>query len=790
MNVSRKWLSHYVDIDHLSNEELATTLTSGGLEVEGYAPLIPTQGLIIGHVLECEKHPNADTLSVTKVDVGDEVLDIVCGAANVATNQKVIVAPIGTQVGDLKIKAVKLREMPSLGMICSYREIGVSENAVDDYIEDGIAILDSQAPIGADAIAYLGLDDVIFDVSLTPNRADCMAMNALALEVGALLDQIVTLPYSEPYVSDLETPLIIKSETKNCPQFLGRIIESVVLKPSPMWIKEILMAHDIKPINNIVDISNLVMLETGQPTHFYDRALISDEITVKDNQTMDYVALDENTYALKPEDVLITSNNEVIGIGGIMGGEQSKINDDTNSLILEMAQFDMVAIRKSSRRLNLQTDAAMRFIKGVDPLAVYKAMDRATDLLIEYADAKVIHPIVAIHEKPNYQKLVEVSHNHINQLLGTDLEVDVVLDIFERLNFKPLYQEGVYICDIPSYRQDINIGADLIEEVIRLIGFEIIDDQALLLKETYGRLSLKQQVLRKLKQLATGFNLQEVITYTLMNPKYEEGPFALEKPYEIASPLSEDRKMVRNQLFYAMLHNLSYNQSYRNKPNNFFEISEVYGQDTQETRLAIVLNDDLISLDFKHEVITGDFYALKGMLEAMVKQIGLVAADLEFKKVNPENRYLHPHQSGDVYYQNQYIGYCGLVHPSLAKAYDVKDVWILEINVDGLLAQPAQPVTYDPISKLIQVEKDIALIMPKELSLKAIQERILKVGAPYIEKVQIFDVFESEKLGADHYSIALHLKFSTHQMYTEAQIQEVVSTILDALEKAHGVSLR
>ena len=234
-----------------------------------------------------------------------------------AVNQKVIVAPIGVQVGDLLIKSVKLRGQPSNGMICSYKEIGVADYMVDDYIEEGIAVLDPEAPIGEDAIAYLGLDDVIFDVSLTPNRADCLAMDALALEVGALLDQIVTLPYNEPVITTDSTPLIVRSETENGPQFLGRIIEKVTLKPSPQWIKAILIANGIKPLNNIVDISNLVMLETGQPCHFYDRDLISDEITVKDKIEMDYVALDENTYQLQKEDVLITSNNEVIGIGGI-----------------------------------------------------------------------------------------------------------------------------------------------------------------------------------------------------------------------------------------------------------------------------------------------------------------------------------------------------------------------------------------------------------------------------------------------------------------------------------------
>src|SRR5690554_738100 len=374
MNVSMKWLNQYVDVSDVSPIKIAEILTNAGLEVEKVEPLVKTQGLVVGHVLTCVDHPDSDHLHVTTVDVGNEVLDIVCGASNVAANQKVIVAKIGTQVGDLLIKPVKLRNQPSNGMICSYQEIGVPEKYFNQE-QSGIALLDDDAPIGEDALVYLGLDDVLLDVAQTPNRSDVMAMNAMALEIGALLNKEVTLPKTTNVKSESSTPLQIQSTTKNCTQFLGRIIEEVTLKPSPVWLKKILVANDIRPINNVVDISNLVMLETGQPCHFYDRALISDEITVKDNMELEYVALDEETYMLKKEDLLITSNNEVIGIAGIMGGESSKVLDTTTSIILEMATFDRVSIRQTSRRLNLTTEAATRFIKGIDPMAVTHAMD-------------------------------------------------------------------------------------------------------------------------------------------------------------------------------------------------------------------------------------------------------------------------------------------------------------------------------------------------------------------------------------------------------------------------------
>lgn len=791
MNLSMKWLSHYVDLQNITAETLAETLTNAGLEVETIDTLVKRTNLVIGQVLECVDHPDSDHLHVTKVDVGDEVLDIVCGAANVATNQKVIVAKEGAQIGDLVIKPVKLRGVPSNGMICSYQELGIQDKFILADQQSGIAVLADDAPVGGDVYTYMGWDDVILDVAQTPNRSDFMAMNAVAQEVGALLNTPVTLPSINPVQTKETTPLKLASTTKGCPQFVGRIIENIQVGPSPRWLKDILMSNNIKSVNNVVDISNLVMLETGQPCHFYDRDAIVDEITVIDQVSMNFEALDHETYAIEASDLLISSGEKVVGLAGIMGGESSMISESTTSIVLEMAQFDRVTVRQTSRRINLITDAATRFIKGIDPMGVWTAVDRATSLLVELANAQGIHPVVSIMDKPEQSDtIVSVNVAHVHSLLGIHLPVETIMDALKRLHFNPVLKENVITCSIPSYRQDIRIGADLIEEIIRMVGYDALPLSPLDLKETSGKLNPKQRLRRQLQQLALGFGLSEIITYTLINPKYEHGPLALDNPVSILSPLSEDRKMVRNHLFYSMLNVVGYNQSYKNKPNNYFELSEVYAKDTQQWRMGIVLSDDLIALDWKHQSIESNFYTLKGMITTIIEQVGLDAVKLKYTLMGETQQEMHPYQSAWIHYDEVILGYMGRVHPTLADDLDVKDTWILEVNADMLLTLEKKPVRYQTVHRFPKVEKDLAFVLDKEVSINKLETVIKEAGAPYIQDVKLFDVFESEKLGEDKHSLALNCQFVADHMYTEKEINEVITNIITQVSTTLGGVLR
>ena len=468
MRISKKWLSQYMDISDLSMQEIADTITSAGFEVEAIEPISQGTGLVIGEVLTCEDHPDSDHLHLTTVNVGDEVLDIVCGAPNVAAGQKVIVAKTGAKLPGGEIKSGKIRGQVSNGMICSLAELGVDKHLLSEKQLAGIEVLPADAPVGnSDPLGWLGLDDVVLDVALTPNRADCMAAFNMAMEIGAILDREVKLPAFEGAANagnDVETRMEVSSETPGCPLFIAKVIGSVKIGPSPKWMKELLLASGMHSINNIVDISNIVMLETGQPMHFYDiRAIEDQKIVVKQGFEEGYTALDGVEYQLVPEDLVITNKGKPIGIAGIMGGDDSKIEEDTSGLIIECASFNPVSIRNTARRLNLNTESSQRYQKGIEPLAPYKAVDRAVQLLIEYADAKDIEKTVVFGDSGWQPKTITVSPERINRRLGTSFSNEQIMDVFARLHFEPVMEGKEMRVSIPSWRTDIEVMADLSE---------------------------------------------------------------------------------------------------------------------------------------------------------------------------------------------------------------------------------------------------------------------------------------------------------------------------------------
>ncbi|MEF9921206.1 MAG: phenylalanine--tRNA ligase subunit beta, partial [Erysipelotrichaceae bacterium] len=496
MNISKKWLSQYMEIEDKSIEEIADRITNAGLEVEGIEKQAQGTMLTIGLVKTCEMHPDSDHLHVCSVDIDSQTLQIVCGAPNIKAGIKVIVAQVGAILPQLTIQKGKIRGIESNGMICSLLELGVDSKSLRDDQKSGIEILGEDAIIGSDPLTYLGLDDALLDVSLTPNRNDCMAAWSMAIETGAVLNRKVSLPKCE-HASEIGTPtnLKVSSTSDKCKLFLGKVINQVTIKESPKWMSELLVASGMKSINNVVDISNLVMLETGQPLHFYDLAAIPAlEITVKDNIEEVYTALDEVEYQLEKDDIIITSQNKPIGIAGIMGGNDSKIETSTKGIIIEAASFNHVAIRNTSRRLNITSDASIRYQKGIEPLAPFKAIDRAVDLLIKYADAKAIEATVQYGET-NYQPtVIEVIPEHINTLLGTDFTIDEMSDVMNRLCLSPIIHDNQMQVTIPSYRQDLAIENDIAEEIIRIIGYDRLTSTLPTMSATMGALDTRQNM--------------------------------------------------------------------------------------------------------------------------------------------------------------------------------------------------------------------------------------------------------------------------------------------------------
>ena len=525
MKLSLNWLNSLVDISDLSTEEIESRAVKAGFEIEGKVKIGEGTNLIVGKVIECHDHPDSDHLHVTKVDIGKEVLDIVCGAPNCREGIKVIVAQVGAKLPGGEIKAGVIRGEKSNGMLCSLLELGVEKDmlAPDSKSHDGIEELGDNFEIGdTNILKKLGYDDTILDLGIYANRPDCLAVHYMAKEMAAILRRPCKLPeFAEASNIGKPTDFKLSSESKNCPHFLAKVCNSVTIKPSPAWMQEHLRANGIKCINNLVDISNYVMLETGQPMHFYDlRSNPNKNICVRDDLEIAYEALDENTYEIKPGDIMITSDGKPIGIGGIMGGETTKILDDTSSIIIESALFDHAQIRRTANRLGLQTEAAARYSKGLEPLSQQKAMDRAVQLLIELADAKDFEETVECGSDNYTEVTVSETLEHLNGLIGKQYSIEEVKEVLEALDFKPVFKGNEFTCTIPSYRTDISIREDIDEEICRLTNFDDLKSSLPLMPQTVGKFTVAQQNRRTIKNILLNKGLNEIITYSLVSKKY------------------------------------------------------------------------------------------------------------------------------------------------------------------------------------------------------------------------------------------------------------------------------
>lgn len=794
MITSKKWLSQYVDLSDISVEELADKLTTAGLEVEGLHPMAQGTNLTIGHVLECEDHPDSDHLHVCKVDLGDKVDQIVCGAPNVKAGLKVIVAKPGAKLPGGEIKNGVIRGVESNGMICSLLELGVDPKSLTDYQKAGIEELGDDAVVGTDPLAYLGLDDTLIDIGLTPNRSDCLASFALAKELGAILHREVKLPEFEG-ASDIGEPtnLKVSSTTEKCPLFLGKVIKEVTIKPSPKWIQEILHAAGVKAINNVVDISNLVMLETGQPTHFYDIDKMHQDIVVSTGFDTMYTALDGVDYKIEPEDIMITTQGNPVGIAGIMGGDDSKIDEETKGIIIEVATFNYVQCRNTSRRLNITSDASIRNSKEIEPGAPKKAMDRCVQLLIEYADAKGIEETAVYGDPTAHNTEFSVSAERINNRLGTNYTTDEMCEVLKWLDFSPVCDGDTITVSVPSYRADIKIEADISEEIIRLIGFDSLKATLPLMEMTQGALNPRQKMTRTIRTLLTHTGAYETETYTLVGQRQvDDAIMGLSPVVELASPMSEDRKYVRNTLLPSMLDCLAYNQNRSAKDLSLFEMSNVYGKDQVAQHLGIVMAGSLQKSRVHKIDIKSNFYTLKGIVESVLATFGYEGTRIKIKENTIDTVHFHPYASACVYLGKDLFGIFGAIHPTMAKKYDVtKDTVMLEANLEVLLTNKASKVKFEGISKYPAVTRDLAFVVKKEVCVGDIVDAIKRCGKSIIKNVEVFDIYTGEHVASDSKSIALSIVFqSNEKTLTDKEINDVHEKILAALKKECNAELR
>ena len=803
MKLSKNFVKDYVDID-VDIKTLAEDMTKVGNEYDEAGKLLNATKLVIGEVKECEMHPDSDHLHVCKVDVGTEILDIVCGAPNVRKGLKVIVALVGAELPEITIKKGKIRGQESNGMLCSMLELGMEHKYVDEIDKTGIHELPHDAPIGEDAIKYMGLDDEVIDFDLTANRGDLLSILGMAYELGAIYDKKVKeidLSHKENS-EDINDTFKVEVNTDNCSIFLAKKVKNVEIKESPAFIKNRLIASGIRPINNVVDISNYVMLETGQPLHFYDVDTLKGKLEVRMAEEGEKLTtLDNIERTLSKEDIVLSDGEKAIGLAGVMGGLETEITDNTKNVIIESAIFDGVKVRKTSKEI-LRSEASSRFEKGLDPNRTYMAIERACKLLEEYASGEVVGGIAKYDNSDKENRNIEISFKKINDVLGMEISKKDVLDVFRKLGFEVIInkqksdfteteQELENIEEItvsvPRRRGDISIKEDLIEEVGRIYGVDNIVGK---LPQMPLKSGSYDKVTRGIRNKMVDLGLNETLSYILVNDK--EAKYFTKDDTELVSlldPMSEDRNTLRHSILPSLLKIYEYNKARSNKDVSIFEIGKAFYKKAEEygehNKLAVLMTGDFyLGVNNKKQV---DFYVIKGIVEETLDFLGYTGRYSFIVRENQMPDEVHPGQSALISVNNDIVGLIGRVHPSLVK----EAVYIFEIDLDKLLDKKVGKMKYKEYSKFPSVKKDLAVVVDKNTTSGEIATLIKKSGGSSLANIEVFDVYAGKGIEENKKSIAYSLTFEKmDRTLTDEEINESLSKIIDMLEKKLGAELR
>ena len=784
MKLSRKFLSDYIDLsENITINELAEEMTHVGNEYDSAEKLINATNLVIGEVLECTDHPDSDHLHLCKVDIGTEVLDIVCGAPNCRKGIKVIVALVGAKLPGGEIKAGKIRGYESNGMLCSKAELGLDNKFLEEKDHAGIHELGQDAVIGQDPIKYMGLDDEVIDFELTSNRGDLLSILGMAYEIGAIYGKKVKdidLSYKEEGNIDFK----LEIETDNCPLFLAKEIKNITIKESPEFIKNRLIASGIRPINNVVDISNYVMLETGQPLHFYDLDRLGRKIVVrmaKDNEKL--ITLDNEERTLSNEDIVITNGKEAVGLAGVMGGLSTEIENDTKNVLIEAAIFNSIKIRKTAKKI-LRSEASNRFEKGIDPKRTYMAIERCCNLLKKYADATVVGGMVKIDNTDVSDKEIVVSLEKINKVLGVNVTKEEVIDILTRLDFKVSEKNNIFTVIVPTRRMDISIKEDIIEEVGRYYGMEKIEGSKLVLPVKEGRCDKRQRIIRN-KMISMGLN--EALSYALI-PESEVHKYVVEDftHINLDYPMSEDRKTLRYSLLYSLEQIYNYNKARNFKDVCIFEMGKGFYKENNEYKEELKLAGLMTGkyyLDINNTNV--DFYIVKGVVEELLDYLGYNGR-YTIKSGNVPKE-LHPGVSAVINIQGKDIGIIGRLHPNITK----DEVYVFELNLEKLLQNRTSNIKFKEISKYLGMQKDVSFVVKKDITNKEIIDVIKKSGGRLLTDIVVFDVYEGDKIESDEKSIAYNLKFEdSSKTLTEEEVMNVFNKIISDVESKLNAKVR
>lgn len=806
MNTSLNWIKAMVPGLDVTDQEFRDAMTLSGTKVENFTAFDKNlDKIVVGQIESVEKHPDADKLVICQVNVGSETVQIVTGAPNIpvgSSGQKVPVVLDGGRVAGghdggalpedgIKIKKGKLRGVESFGMMCAIEELGSSREFYPDAPENGIYILGDDAQVGEDAVHYLGLDDTVFEYEITNNRVDCYSIIGIAREAAATFRK----PFTPPVVTetgnaeDINDYVKVDVEaTDLCSRYTARLVKNIKLAPSPKWMQLRLASAGIRPINNIVDITNYVMEEYGQPMHAYDYdTLAGGKIVVrraKDGEK--FMTLDGQERTLDSDMLMICDGEKAVGLAGIMGGENSKITDDVKTMLFEAATFDGTNIRKATKRLGLRTDASGKFEKGLDPENALAAMNRACQLIEELGAGEIVGGVVDVYPNKKERVRVPFEPERINALLGTNVSVEEMLGYFKMLELD--YDEAKQELIIPTFRQDLLRTADIAEEVARFFGYANIPTTLPHGASTMGKISFKQRVEDVAGEIAQFCGFSQAMTYSFESPKvFDKLKLAADaeerKTVVISNPLGEDFSIMRTLPLNGMLNSLAINYNRRNKDVKLYELAKVYvpveGEDLPDERVQFTLG-------FYGD---GDFFTMKGVVEEFLEKIGMSARP----EYDPEagKTFLHPGRQAEILYKDTVIGYLGEVHPDVADTYGLGErTYIAVLDLPEILPFASFDRKYEGIAKFPAVTRDISMVMPKTVLVGEVEKIIEKRGGKLLEKYNLFDIYEGAQIKEGFKSVAYTISFRAKDRTLEDKdIQPIMEKILEDLS-GMGIELR
>jgi phenylalanyl-tRNA synthetase beta chain len=809
MKLSYEWLSKYLELD-IEPKDLAEKIERTAVEVDSVTRLdYKLKKIVVGHTLEVTDHPDSDHLHICQVDVGEEEpIQIVCGAPNIAADQDIIVALHGSRIKDnVKIKKSKMRGVPSNGMICALQEIGFADNVVPKQYVDGIYIFpaDSQVKPGDSVMEALGMNDDVIDTSVTPNRGDMFSMNGNAHEIAAILDQkanfeVVSVDDTQKSANQLADQLKVEiNDEKTTPVYKMMAVDNVKVAESPFWFQKLLMKAGMRPINNVVDVTNYIMLKYGQPLHAYDLDQLKGKtISVADaGENAKFVTLDGEERDLRAEDMMVTADGQPIAMAGVIGGMTSEVTDQTQNVVIEAAIFDSIKVRKTARFHNLHSEAAMRFERGIDYASLDNALNEAASLIAKFSEGKVLEGVLVGSDTKKTPVAIEITLTRINKVLGTQLTADDVTKIFDRLGFGSELDanQEVFTISVPVRRWDIQIEADLLEEIARIYGYDNLPVTLPTGAPTIGQLTAKQKLIRASRTVLEGLGLTQAMSYGLTTiAKSQHFVDGDHETVKVDWPMTKDREALRMNLISGLLDDIAYNQARSVENVALYEQGRVFygnGSDQPEEieHIAGAVSGSMQAKTWNAKAENVTFFDLKGIVEQYLNNVSMSG---KITYVADQSRDgMHPGRTANIFLDEELIGFVGQVHPSLAAEFKIKETYVFELNLTKIINAEKKMQHYDVISKYPSITRDVAMLVSQDVTNEAILKVIQNTKQKHLVKVELFDVYAGANVESGMKSLAYQLTYQdTNDTLQEETVNQEFATVTAQLEAEFDLTIR